>query len=852
MKVLVSVILLSVISPQDSPGQENQLVQGENALAGGLWEIAELQFQKILSDPAATAAEKFTARIRLGETLVRAGSWEKALEILNTPTAPDHPESSFWIAQALAGQGKFAQADARFSKLAGNSNSDFQLESALSLASLLVASNRSEEALGVINALPTSAGLGGRVRSSLYQVKILLDLGRLSDARQSMPKLDLASPPEAAEIRLATARLELGEGKFSDAEQNFRKILADRPMLSSADLALANLGLADGIHGNARADEAIKILLEFLTENPQTSLLEEFFSRIVAWLPANPLLTDPVFNQISQWIPSFSLPSLGPLSGNHTGENSAVAAWSTYVETPENDIVPWAIFARSTLLERVGTPESDSEARVLNNRLCWEFPAHPLASRTQLEKARGLLRDDQEFLALSILAGIRENPNSPVFANAVFLEAAAAFKNGDLKLAAALFEDAGKSFDGQAARVANLNAAIANISNGSKPSLGTKENSLEQRSNFSADIELEVALTLESPAEKRSAIETFLQKFPDHRRASEARLEAADSALAQKTPDLSFARAQLETIAADAPAIRENGARVALAKLRIADEANDVAAVRTEAGKLMEQFADEPESDEAAMVLGRNLFASADYNQARLVLEKLAATTTDTALRQAAWLLAARSADLGGTPQSREQALNLYEKALAIEGPLASLAKLEKARHLIDTYQLAGAVGFLTGWIKNLPPKDALHFPAGLLLGEALYAQGALNPKSLEDALLTYDRLLVLAKSEPSLYARLQYLRGKTFENLSDPNAPGNNREKEAFQAYHSVLELAEPPAEWEYFELCGFRALQLLEKAKRWQAAITVAQKIASFNGPRATEAAARANEIQLKEMIY
>jgi hypothetical protein len=66
------------------------------------------------------------------------------------------------------------------------------------------------------------------------------------------------------------------------------------------------------------------------------------------------------------------------------------------------------------------------------------------------------------------------------------------------------------------------------------------------------------------------------------------------------------------------------------------------------------------------------------------------------------------------------------------------------------------------------------------------------------------------------------------------------------------VLESDSPPPEWEYFELCGRRALALLEKAGRWQAAITVARKIASFKGPQAEKFAADASRIQLEQMIY
>ena len=103
-----------------------------------------------------------------------------------------------------------------------------------------------------------------------------------------------------------------------------------------------------------------------------------------------------------------------------------------------------------------------------------------------------------------------------------------------------------------------------------------------------------------------------------------------------------------------------------------------------------------------------------------------------------------------------------------------------------------------------------------------------------------------------TVFNRLQYLRGKTLEQIPDEKDPSQKREKQAFTAYYSALEAASPPTEWYYLELCGFRALALLEKAGRWPAAIACAQKIASFKGPRAQEAATRASELQLKHMIW
>ena len=43
--------------------------------------------------------------------------------------------------------------------------------------------------------------------------------------------------------------------------------------------------------------------------------------------------------------------------------------------------------------------------------------------------------------------------------------------------------------------------------------------------------------------------------------------------------------------------------------------------------------------------------------------------------------------------------------------------------------RLAEASAFLRKWFDSLAKSDPLHLPAGLLLGEAIYAQGSINPQ---------------------------------------------------------------------------------------------------------------------------
>jgi hypothetical protein len=481
-----------------------------------------------------------------------------------------------------------------------------------------------------------------------------------------------------------------------------------------------------------------------------------------------------------------------------------------------------------------------------------ENPAHFLANRALLLSARWDLESGSGERAFTILQGLRETATSPLIqGEAAFVEARAAYRNGDGKKAISLFEEAADTLAAGDADMARLNAAIVRLAE--DPARPITETDMPKSRALAADLELERALSRTNALEKRSAIEEFLTRHPDHPRMAEARLAAAEAALTGPDTDLSFARAQVETLAAHPDKSSAlPPARLALLKLRVEDLAGDSAVTIASARALLDQFSGDPAAAEAALILGRNLFQTRSYNDARLVLEKLAASETEPARAQAAWLLAARSAALVPTAQSRRQALTLFDKAIETGGDVSSLAKLEQARLMIDMNRLTEAEDLLGRWFDELPDTDPLHLPAGLLLGEAIYAQGGANPESLAEALEVYDKLLVHAKKIPAVFNRLQYLRGRTLEQLPDGDDPTVKRDKQAFIAYYSVLETTTPPAEWQYFELCGFRALALLEKAGRWPAAIACARKIASFNGPRAGEAASRASQLQLKHMIW
>ena len=831
--------------------------QGDEALSDGLWEVAELHFRECLADRSLTAEAKSTILVRLAESLIRAGNPTEALELLGQSSVANHPETPFWKAQALAGQNHFSEAAGIFSELLTNPGSLHRTETGFTLASLQMALGQADAALDSLARIIPEADAATLAEIQLYQVEILLDLKRVADARQAMPSAQLITVADRPLAAFLEAQLLLHEGRPADAEAGFQALVNHPQGQSLTRHHLAAIGLADAIAAQGNPAAAANSLLTFLEKNTHSPVLDAIFQRLLQWLPEKPAANDPILERIGQWITPPVVPVTGPIATAPTDTGSAAAgAWPTYSAPDElTDLLAFSIYTRAVGLHRMATPESKGEAKHLLNRLRVENPGHPAASHALYQLARWCLDAGSIDQAFAILDTFRETTKSPALkGEAAFLKARVASLNGDFKQAIQLFDEAALALTGDQARSAKLQAAITRLRSGDlKGTTLIQQQGGPPDTALEADIELERALSATPASAARSAREEFHTRFPDHARAPEARLAAMEAALASVPPDIAFAKAQSEILSAAA----ENSAalpapRLALARLHLSDLSNDSAAAIAAAQSIIATYPADPAAAEAALTLGRNLFQTGSYNPARLVLEKLAAADTNPARAQAAWLLAARAAALGGTPQSKEEALILFDKAIETQGPVSSIAALEKARHLIDIYRLAEASTFLAKWTKTLPADDPLHLPAGLLLGEALYAQGSGTPASLVEALAVYDKLLAHAKTQPALFNRLQYLRGTTLEQLPDEKDPTQKREKQAFQAYHSVLETTTPPAEWEYFERCGFRALALLEKAGRWPVAITVAKQIASFKGPRAEEAATRASQLQLKHMIW
>lgn len=843
LKLIIAIMTICALAAH---AEESAVDKGKKALSSHLWEVAATHFQDALKQPELPDEEKSKISLLLAEAWLRDNKANQALELLQSPTLAEHPENGFWVGQALAAQGKFAEAVATLKPIALNPDSSRRYNAGFTAASLELALGQEDAAIETLSALTKSPNPQLASRARIRQAQIYIDQNKADQALNVMPKTENIAEKDQALATFINANIFYQQKDYDAAEKNFRTLVDKPESQGKQQYHSAIIGLADTLIAKGETTAAAELLLNFIQENPTSPQLEEIFKRLLTTIPESPAITDPTLEKLTQWIPPSQIPATGIIN---TMSDSAVAAWPT--ESVTNDLQAFAIFTRAQGLHRINNPEAKSEAKFLLNRLRIENPKHFLSIKALLVIAKWDLQAGNTERAYSTLRTIAETATSPLIqGEAAFTQALSAHEKGDTEQAIALFSQAADSLTGMESDIAKFNTALIEITHALDPSPEAKP---IQDPAMVSSLKLERALVIDDPAERRMAIESFLIEHPDHPRSAEARLKVAEAALSTNPADISFATAQIETIKSDPKMVDAlKPIEIDLIQLRILDLSNDSDATILFAKDLLTKYAETEAAEEISLVLGRNHYQAGNYNDARLVLEQLASKVNDPARAQAALLLAARSAALVPTTQSQQEALTLFDKAIDAKGPVTALAKLEKGRLMIDMGQLTDATAFLRPWFDSIPTDDPLHMPAGFLLGESIYAQGNINPESLAEALKIYDGLLQHTEAYSAVYNRLQYLRGRTLEQLPAEDDPTRTREKQAFIAYYSVLERTTPPEEWQYFELSGFRALSLLEKAQRWPAAIACAKKIASFGGPRAKEASTRASQLQLKHMIW
>ena len=855
-RLLLFLALAAPVLAAPKPEEIPSYTLGLDALSGRLWELAAVRFQDALDKtPELDDEARQTILLRLAEARVRGRQADKALEVLADPLLETHPARPFWTAQALAADGRFREAIDLLASDAIGETSPYRTEALLTEATL-------ERAIGDTGSALATLDRVLRVRrepaAQLLKAEILLDRGQPVDAVKALPEPAKLPPEMASHRRYLQAEALLAQGDPAAAAEIFAVLAADpqeEPNARHQPLSRrhgAILGLARARIAAGNTEVAAKELLAFIQNQSDSPRLDEAFALLLDCLPAQPAPNDPILTRLREWLPQD--PAEAPVILGRNG--SAADSWPV-AETPTGPIVPEAMFHLALGLRREGSPRSRVEARRLFDRLRFDHPNHPLAARALLVAGRWDLEDGrrpQAGVRFEALARLEDTAPDALRAQALCLEAGARFRDGEFLRAAGAFAAAAGLLEDEQRRAAQLNAASSLLAAGSVAGFDQLAKDLEHPA-LRDDLALERGLYLASvrSPEALPALRDFINAHPGHPRLPEARLSAAVAALDAVPPDAGFATTQLHTIATLGDEIRSRlpADTLALAEVRLHQERREWPKAAARAAEFLGQNPDSPRQIDFRYQQGRSLFFNKDYNEARLVLEKLAADFPEADEAPAALLFSARAAAEGATPQAQAESLALFDRLIESDSEYADVARIEKADTLISfrsRERLDEAIALLDPWFESLDDEAGFLATVGLLLGDALFARAEDSTELLERTLGVYDRLLgALPEHSPYRY-RILLEKGRTLERLG--------RQDEALVVYTDVVQSAarDPRGDWESIESCGFRALAILEsdKRKEYRRAKALALRIHALGGPRSEDAAEHAKQIGLQYMIF
>ena len=822
----------AITRPDDIPA----FTQGIEALSSRLWEIAAARFETALTTPNLDDKTRAAILLRLAEAQTRGDQAEAALATLSKPEVATVPAATYWKGMALAGCGRFREATDVLATVAANPDSGFPTEAAFTRASLLLSLGDTAAAKTTLEPLVK----GKRANEShLMLAEIAFEQGDYRTARALLDKVKAPAQPANRQAEWLDARLLLEEDRATEAVTRFHSLVDNPEGQSLVAHHSAMLGLSDALAVTGATADATEKLVEFIQNNPRSPVLEAAFRRLRAFLPEKPAPTDPILEQMAKWVPPPTLSAAPvPVSSDHLD-----SAWPATTSGDQPDLAALALYHRAHGLRLIDSPPARAEAYRLLRRLRLDYPTHFLARRSLLDVGRWLLEDKKPEEATAALASLEGLATDPTLkAAAAFLAAKSAFLAGRFEEAAGLFTQAAAAFDDRSAETAMIDAGVARMLAGQ-----TIPPTPTHLANARTELQLERALFLAAKQESgaRTLLDSFLLEHPDHRRAPEARLALARTAIFTPPADTTLAEAQLDAIAQVNP-LPVPAADLALARIHLRQAQGRWQDVTQLAQAFLADFPNSINAPEVTLLLGTAQFRQGDFHPARITLAGLAESDTDPARANAARFLAARAAALGATSQARAESLAIYDQVIAANGTLADAARLEKARTLIDLARLQDAAELLRPFFRKLDKSSPLRLPVGALLGETLFAMGGNDHNAYQEALALYETLAATTPGHSAWHQRFQYLRGLTLEQVK--------RTGEALDTYYSVLESAkeQKPEDWQWLERSGFRALALLEGAERWQAAASLASTIASFQGPRAKEAAARSQKLRLEHMIW
>ena len=828
--------------------------QGVQALSDHLPELAVTRFEEAYQIPKLATEQNREILYRLTEAQVRANQPEKALNTLNSKFFKDHPERDFWIAQALAAQGKYLEAIESFKKL--DSKSGHIDEATLSLASLQLAMGLRDQAISNYLKSSKSKDEVTKLKATTSLAEIYLESGELNKAKAIIDRLSDKNKTGILKTVL-DAQLALTSREYAAAIDKFSSFFGGEQKLHPRLYQIALIGLADARHAAGQTQEAVIGLTEFINNHQDSLILLPAFERLSAWARVPLLANDPFYLQLRKWADreAESTPDFGLRLGSNFIVSPIQPSLTLNTSNPYLRAIAHYYYAIHTA--QLGIAGSNTKAQFELSAFRLAYPQHALFGASIFDSSKIQLKQKRRLDALHTLQSLADL----VLANEITLspeaQSQAGFIAGMLSVeqdnypnALKAFEIAARSNQIQLARAAKVNLGLSALRSADLAAFDAQQKKITDK-ELATQLSIERALWLahQKHDEAREALNTFLVRNPKNPRAVDARISLASICATQPPVDSLLSKALIDSV--DSATLSEaQFTEFTRTSYLLAELQQDWPRAIATLDNYFIKFPNSGSSSEFQMRKALALYRNGEHNKSRQLFGKIALEIPEIPLRSFCYYYAGMAARLEATPQALKESIDLFDRAIKIKGSLALEARIQQARVLLDINRTEEAKRSLNASYQasSTAPQQR---EIGILLATALHTQGSEDPGQYTKAVAIYDQLLSNQSLPLAWSNQIHYMKGQTLESMK--------QDLLALDSYYRVINkeninpaTPEIQQEWKWFYQCGFKAIALLEKKQDFRAAVSIARKVASYGGPQSDSYLKRARALEMQHMIW
>ena len=773
---------------------QDRLESARAALDSGFPKVALLKIEEAIPLVGKPAAGD-VANILYARALIADGQPGAAVKLLGEVSPSEGLEKEFWLAQALAANGDFPEALAKYTRCTMAEDFSFFREAVLGRASMLRNLNRIDEAVSVLEGAASWPTSSSKTQALLDVAELQILKGSGSEAKKILGGLSVTESNDRTkkDFLSAAAMCLLNENESA------LEILSNLKPLDANMAASSVILQAQALSHTGKSPEAESLLEDFIAGHSSIPELERVFAALDGVYAAAPNVS-----------------------------SSEMKRWSE--EKDPTIRRKLATFYMARFEARQG---STKKAASLLEALVAEPASNPLASETTLELAALRVRLGQPSEALALLPAQGVSPYTD------FLRGIALEQQGDHGLAATAFRFA--ATNPEMAEGALFNAAICELKAGNTPNAALAE--LEKKYPSSPRIptfHLQEAFSLARNGDpKATEILAKLAESAPPDIAANARLALAEWKYQQL--DHPAASLELQRISTKGDPARESALGVFLAD---SGEPDAIPKAIEAARAFLVRFPDSEPEPSVRMKLGELLFLNRDYASARVELESVARKYPGSDFEAPALFLAAQAASRIPEEAATADAMVLFEEIAARNGSFSSRARLEQAAILTSQGKPLEA-NLVIDKVLSSSPDQTLKATALIEKGKNFYTLGAQDPSNYKSAIEVWKQ--VASEEASDAFWRNQALTriGTALEKSGDDNA--------ATAIYYEVFKPSSGATpEFFWFYKAGFAAARIFEAQQKWNEAIRVYEIMSASEGPRAVEAKKRIQQIRLEHFIW